>query len=77
MVRIQLEARDQGIDPALQRGGTEQFQAACREQSQRPFHRLDHGNDMQAWVRMRVGVVVLLGHASVAVLASGHDASEM
>jgi hypothetical protein len=32
---------------------------------------------MQAGMRMRIRVVVLLGHASVAMLASGHDASDM
>lgn len=68
---------DEFRKPALQRRGAKQFQPAGGEQGKRPLDGLHHGNDMQAGMRMRVRVVILLGHASVAMLANGHDASDM
>ena len=77
VLRIELEVRDERVDPALQRRGAEQLQSAGGEQGKRPFHRFDDGDDVQAGVRVRIRVVVVLAHASLEALASGHDASEM
>ena len=68
---------DEFGEPSLQRRGAEQFQATGGDQCQRALHRLDHGDHMQAGMRVRVGVVVVLGHAPVDAPASGQDASDM
>ena len=75
MVRIQLEMGDERIDPTLQRYRAKQLQPAGGEQGERALHRLDDGDDMQARVRMRIGVVVVFGHAPCDAPPNDHDAS--
>src|SRR4249919_1475463 len=58
VVRIELEAVDQLMQPALQRGRAEDFQAAGRHQGEQALGGFEDRDDMQSRMRVRIRVVV-------------------